>query len=282
MLPPPYTALLATFSQSFLAALLLNGVLLTAAYLLFWRFLKTRLQTWKIQLRTRVDARQIRRELKNALFTLTVGATMSCGMVYLSTRGYTKIYRDFSAHHWLFGLGGFFGLLLVDDTWFYWCHRLLHHPVLFRHVHREHHKSVDVNPYSSLSFHFLEALLLTLWIVPVAFIFPLYSPVLALVQLWGLLENLKSHLGYELYPADLNRGWLRFLTSSTHHNQHHSRFIGNYGVHFRLWDRLLGTEFPDYETEYDQIQARKRQSSALARATPGTDDVPASKELGEA
>ena len=219
----------------------------------------------KIQLQTRVDTRQIRRELKNALYTLTVGAAMSCGMLYLSAQGYTKIYQDVSAHSLWFGLGGFFVLLLIDDTWFYWCHRLLHHPAVFRHVHAEHHKSIDVNPFSSLSFHFLEAVLLTCWIIPVAFVFPVYAPVLGLVQLWGLLENLKSHLGYELYPAGLNRSWLRFLTSSTHHNLHHRRFNGNYGVHFRVWDRLLGTEFPDYETEFDRIQARKRQP----RSSPG-------------
>ena len=47
-------------------------------------------------------------------------------------------------------------------------------------------------------------LLLTLWIVPVAFLVPVYAPVLALVPVWGLLDNLKSYLGYELYPAGFN------------------------------------------------------------------------------
>jgi sterol desaturase/sphingolipid hydroxylase (fatty acid hydroxylase superfamily) len=39
---------------------------------------------------------------------------------------------------------------------------------------------------------------------------------------------------------------------------HHSKFKGNYGVHFRFWDRLMKTEFKDYEAEYDKIQERKR------------------------
>jgi Delta7-sterol 5-desaturase len=51
---------------------------------------------------------------------------------------------------------------------------------------------------------------------------------------------------------------LKFMTSSTHHNMHHSKFNGNYGIHFRIWDRLFGTEFKDYETEYDKIQERKK------------------------
>ncbi len=48
------------------------------------------------------------------------------------------------------------------------------------------------------------------------------------------------------------------MTSSTHHNMHHHKFNGNYGIHFRFWDKLFGTEFKDYETEYDIIQARKQ------------------------
>lgn len=264
----PFAQLLSNFSQNFVAGLLLNGGLLTGAYFLFWKALKKRLQPWKIQLKTRVDARQIKRELKNALYTLAVGAALSCTVLYLSAQGYTKIYHDRAEHSLFFSLSGFFVLLLIDDTWFYWCHRLLHHPAVFRHVHAEHHKSIDVNPYSSLSFHFLEALLLTLWIIPVAFVFPIYAPALGLVQVWGLLDNLKSHLGYEVYPAGLNRSWLRFLTSSTHHNLHHRRFNGNYGVHFRFWDRLLGTEFPDYEAEFDRIQARKKPPAPPATPVP--------------
>ena len=57
--------------------------------------------------------------------------------------------------------------------------------------------------------------------------------------------------------SGFNRGWLRFLTSSTYHDLRHSRFRGNCGVHFRLWNRLLGTEIMDYEAEFDRIQARK-------------------------
>jgi sterol desaturase/sphingolipid hydroxylase (fatty acid hydroxylase superfamily) len=109
-----------------------------------------------------------------------------------------------------------------------------------------------------MSFHFLEPVLLTSWILPVSFIFPIYAPVLLFVQLWGLLDNVKAHLGYEFYPDWWNNSWLRFLTSSTHHNMHHSRFNGNYGVHFRFWDKLMGTEFREYKNEYNKIQERKR------------------------
>ena len=259
--------ILRNLPTGFLSALMLNGTLITLTYLFFWKIFKQRLRNWRIQLKQRVDAKQIKAELKNAFFTLLVGALFSSIVIYLSTKGYTKIYIRFTDHNPLLGFAGFFMLLLIDDTWFYWCHRLLHHKAIFRYVHVVHHKSIDVNPFTSLSFHWVEPFLLSFWIFPVSLFVPIYAPVLGLVQIWGLLDNIKSHLGYELYPAKLNKSWLRFLTSSTHHNMHHSKFNGNYGVHFRLWDRLLGTEFRNYEAEYDKIQERKRTSSSIEQGT---------------
>jgi sterol desaturase/sphingolipid hydroxylase (fatty acid hydroxylase superfamily) len=31
---------------------------------------------------------------------------------------------------------------------------------------------------------------------------------------------------------------------------HHSSFNGNYGLMFRFWDRLLGTELKNYESAF--------------------------------
>lgn len=244
--------------QGLASALLLIGCLMGLAYFLVWKMFARRLAHLRIQQRPRADRAQIRRELLNALPNALVGAVFSSIVIYLGQLGYTQIYTDFSAHSPWLSLGGFVIVLLIDDTWFYWMHRLLHHPRIYRYIHREHHKSIDVTPFTSMSFHFLEPLLLTLWIFPVAFWIPVYAPVLAAVQIWGTLENIKSHLGYELYPAWFNHSILRFMTSSTHHNLHHSRFKGNYGVHFRIWDRWMGTEYEDYEAVYAEIKERKR------------------------
>lgn len=253
--------IIANFPLNFVQAILSNLLLIVLAYLLVWKLFKNRLAARRIQAQQIVNAQQIKRELKNAFFTLGVGVLFSSIVLVLNSQGYSKIYTDVTAHNTFWSVGGFFILLLIDDTWFYWCHRLLHHPKLFRHVHLEHHKSIDVNPFTSLSFHFLEPFLLSFWIFPVAFLIPVYAPVLLLIQLWGLLDNIKSHLGYELYPAGFNNSPLRFFTSSTYHNMHHRKFKGNYGVHFRFWDKLLGTEFKEYEAEYDKVQQRKKAAS---------------------
>lgn len=250
--------ILSNFPQGFVAGLFMNGSLIAIVYFIFWKKFKKRFQNWRIQLKERVDAKQIKAELKNSVFTLMVGALFSSIVIYLSSKGYTKIYTNFSDHSPFFAIAGFFILLIIDDTWFYWCHRLLHHPKLFPYVHVVHHKSIDVNPFTSMSFHWIEPFLLSFWIFPVAFFLPTYAPVLGFIQIWGLLDNIKSHLGYEFYPANFNKSWLRFLTSSTHHNMHHSKFKGNYGVHFRIWDKLLGTELKEYEAEFDKVQERKK------------------------
>ena len=148
---------------------------------------------------------------------------------------------------------------LIDDAWFYWTHRLLHHPKVFRYVHAVHHKSVDVNPFTSLSFHLLEPLIVTFWIVPFVLIVPVPLPALMILQLVGLFNNIKSHLGYELYPQFFQRTWLRYLVTSTHHSVHHTRFRGNYGLHFRFWDLICGTELPEYNQTLLQVHARRSQ-----------------------
>lgn len=76
-------------------------------------------------------------------------------------------------------------------------------------------------------------------------------PVLAIVQVLGLLNNVNSHLGYELLPA----WWVRvpplsWTSSLTFHNLHHQKYKGNYALFFRFWDRLLGTELPGYQRAF--------------------------------
>lgn len=251
--------ILSAFPKSYLQAIGSNALLVGLVYVIFWKILKEKIKKWRIQQKELFNDAQLKRELKNAIFTLAVGAFFACIVMYLGTQGYTKIYTDAAQHSMLWAVSSFFVILLIDDAWFYWFHRLLHHPRLYKYVHFEHHKSVDVNPLSSLSFHFIEPSLLTLWIIPLSFVMPIYAPVLGLVQLWGLFDNIKSHLGYEFFPKWFNKSWLRFLITSTHHNMHHAKFNGNYGNHFRFWDKLFGTEFKDYEAEFDKIKERVAQ-----------------------
>ena len=100
--------ILSNFPQGFVAGLLMNGSLIAIAYFIFWKKFKKRFQNWRIQLKERVNAKQIKAELKNSVFTLMVGALFSSIVIYLSSKGYTKIYTNFSDHSPFFAIAGFF------------------------------------------------------------------------------------------------------------------------------------------------------------------------------
>ncbi len=248
--------------KGFASALVLNGGMMGLAYLIVWKLFQKRFAIHRIQKTPRVDAKQIRFELKNAVFTLLVGTFLSAFIMFMTLKGHTKIYTEAGESELLIGAITLIGLWLLDDAWFYFVHRTLHHPKIFKAVHLVHHKSIDVNPFSSMSFHFLEPILLSAWIIPVAFLVPVYAPVLGLMQIIGMLENVKSHLGYEFYPRWWNRNPLRYFTSSTYHNLHHTNSGGNYGLHFRIWDKLLGTEHTHYEATYDEVHQRRTHQRA--------------------
>jgi hypothetical protein len=59
-------------------------------------------------------------------------------------------------------------------------------------------------------------------------------------------------------PKWFRRTWLfEIINTSVYHNLHHEKFNGNYSLYFRVWDRLIGTEHPDYVKRYDALQERQ-------------------------
>ncbi len=133
-------------------------------------------------------------------------------------------------------------LLVVHDTYFYWSHRLAHHPAVFPRVHALHHASRNPSPFAALAFHPLEAVLQVAWAVPLGLWVPVPTSVWFAFSFVAIFINVLGHAGVELSPA----GWrthpvLRWLNSATLHDQHHVQVRGNYGLYFTAWDRLLGT-----------------------------------------
>ena len=114
--------------------------------------------------------------------------------------GLTKFYVEAGKYGLWYEFFMIFIMLVISDTWFYWSHRAMHHPSIYKYVHALHHKSLDVNPYTSSSFHVIESLWLTFWLLPLAILMPISMTVLGIMQVIGTLNNLKSHLGYELFP----------------------------------------------------------------------------------
>ena len=49
---------------------------------------------------------------------------------------------------------------LIRGVHFYFIHRLLHHPFLYKHVHITHHRNVNTGPWSGISMHPIENVIL--------------------------------------------------------------------------------------------------------------------------
>lgn len=159
------------------------------------------------------------------------------------TRGWTLLYQD--VHDWpLWWLPVSFGLCLVlHDTWFYWTHRLLHRPGWFRLAHAVHHASRPPTAWAAMSFHPLEALSGAVVIPVLVFVIPMHVGVLFALLSVMTFMGVTNHMGWEVFPSRMVRGAAgRWLITATHHQLHHERYRCNYGLYFRFWDRLLGTD----------------------------------------
>jgi lathosterol oxidase len=219
----------------------------------------------KIQTRS-AKASDIRREIGYSLLTVAVYATVALVTVRLEQLGLLQYYSDWQQYSIVYAAVSLPLVLVLHDSYFYWVHRLMHHPVLFRRFHLAHHRSHTPTPWAAYAFAPGEALLMALFVPLVAFFLPLHHIVLFVFLSIMIVRNAMGHAGVEFHP----RGWVDgpcdIFTSVTHHDLHHQRARGNYGLYFTWWDRMMGTEFSDY---------RECFRSAVATVEAGEQEVAA-------
>ncbi len=187
---------------------------------------------------------QIRREIGWSLASAAIYG-IPAGIVAWGwdNRGWTLIYRDIDAWPlWYFPLSVFL-YLAAHDTWFYWTHRLMHRPWWFRVAHAVHHESRPPTAWAAMSFHPWEALTGAVVIPALVFIVPIHVGALAVVLSVMTIMGVTNHMGWELFPRAIVRGVMgNWLITATHHQRHHDEYRGNYGLYFRVWDKLCGTD----------------------------------------
>ncbi|RZJ90357.1 MAG: fatty acid hydroxylase family protein [Brevundimonas sp.] len=189
------------------------------------------------------NRRRMRREIAASLIACPIYALPAALVLELWKRGGTAIYSDVSAWPLWWLPASFVAYLLAHDAFYYWVHRALHHPRVFRWAHAEHHRSHDPSAFSSFAFDPAEATA-TAWFLPaLALVVPIHWGVaLALLTLMTATAVL-NHAGREVWPQGwLRRAPLKWLITATHHDLHHKRFNGNYGLYFRFWDISRLTE----------------------------------------
>ncbi|MDB5662692.1 MAG: sterol desaturase [Sphingomonas bacterium] len=190
------------------------------------------------------QGRQIRREIGWSLASAAIYG-VPAGIVAWGwrTHGWTRIYEDVGAYPlWWLPLS-VFAFLAAHDSWFYWTHRWMHRPGPFRIAHAVHHASRPPTAWAAMSFHPWEALTGAVVIPSLVFLIPIHVAALGTVLAIMTIMGVTNHMGWELFPRSMVTGAAgRWLITASHHQRHHRDYGCNYGLYFRFWDRLCGTD----------------------------------------
>ncbi|MGO4293966.1 sterol desaturase family protein [Chitinophaga sp. RAB17] len=226
-------------------------------FVLFYLLMPTKLNRFKIQQKL-ASKKDFLREIWYSMQSTLVFTIITIVLLFTPLRQYTMIYSQLSDFPlWYIGVSVVLSLI-VHDTYFYWMHRIMHHKKLFKLTHVVHHESTNPSPWTSYSFHFAEAIIEGGVLVVIACLMPLHPLSILLFTISGFVINVYGHLGYEIMPRWFRHSWaFEVFNTSVHHNLHHKKFRGNYGLYFRVWDRTMGTEHPDYVKEFDRLQAAR-------------------------
>ncbi|OCL05045.1 C-5 sterol desaturase [Glonium stellatum] len=178
---------------------------------------------------------QIRQEIRQTNISLPIMAIFTAPIFTLEVRGYSKMY-DATAD----GPGLWYNYLqfplfiAFTDFFIYWIHRGLHHPFVYKRLHKPHHKWIMPTPYASHAFHPADGYLQGVPYHVFPFLFPLqkfaYVFLFVFINIWTVL----IHDGE--YVADSP-----IINGAACHTMHHLYFNYNYGQFTTLWDRLGGS-----------------------------------------
>lgn len=197
--------------------------------------------------------RSIQHDITLSVLSAGVFALAAALIVSGYSEGMTRLYSDVQQYG-LWYLGVSYGtVLILQDTYFYFTHRLFHHPALFPWVHQGHHRSRYPTPWTSFAFDPLEAIVQSLFLVAIVWIIPLHFitliAVLSTMTVWAVL----SHLGVDRLPLSFPHHWLgRWFIGPAHHSIHHRKYTVHYGLYFTFWDKFFGTQNPHYEQKINK------------------------------
>lgn len=194
------------------------------------------------------------------LSVLSSGIFAFCAALMMSAfeRGYTRLYLESDRYgFWYLG----FSLVLVillQDTYFYFTHRLAHHPKCYKWLHQGHHHFKNPTPWTAFSFDPAEALIQAIYLMAVVFIVPMHFSVLCAVVLVMTLGALIHHFGFRLFEDSTLGRWLgSWMVGPLHHWMHHRKYTAHYSLYFTFWDKVMGTQQEGYEEILSRLFVRE-------------------------
>lgn len=196
---------------------------------------------------------QVKKEIFWSVLTSAIFAGVGVLCAWLWAKGYTQVYLELSWWDllWIpFSLGL---AMLLHETYYYWVHRWMHHPAIFRYVHKVHHESLSTSAWTAFSFHPWEGLIEALIMPLILVLIPLHPITIVIHLLIMTFSSVVNHLDIELYPRSWGKKRLmRYLIGATHHSLHHRQFQKNYGLYFTFWDDWMKTESKDFDRLFEE------------------------------
>jgi lathosterol oxidase len=232
-------------------------------YLVFYSWFPQKWKARKINERPHKPG-QYRREMGWSLLTASLFALSGSGLLWLWQHGYTRVYlslKDYPA--WWLPLSLLISLF-IHETYYYWLHRWMHRPAVFKLVHKVHHDSNITSPWTAFSFHPLEGLLQALFLPLLMLVLPMHLYIVLIQLTIMTLSSVINHLDIEVYPKGVaGRVMGRLLIGATHHSLHHKQFRYNYGLYFTFWDKWKGTESPLYRSLYREKSGNNKPKGGI-------------------
>jgi len=243
----------ATYTEIFGADLLryllgAGGVFIVINVLLFRRLIARKIRAGT------VSGKQVCTEVLASMRTVAIFAVNGTAIAFGAQANLMTIYENIATYGWVYFAASTIGLIVLHDAWFYWTHRLMHYPPIFRRFHRLHHKSHQPTPFTSYSFDVGEAMVNAVYLPIVLLVIPAHPIALFIFVSHMMLRNALAHCGYEIFPAGRNgKPLIGWMTTVTHHDMHHAYAGKNLGLYFTWWDRLMGTEHPHYIASFQRV-----------------------------
>ncbi|KAF2207174.1 hypothetical protein CERZMDRAFT_102669 [Cercospora zeae-maydis SCOH1-5] len=203
---------------------------------------------------------QIRMEIRQTVESIPIMAIFTVPFFVAEVRGYSFIYDSAAnpgfTHPFLHLFGGWYNylqfplFLMFTDFCIYWIHRGLHHPLIYKTLHKPHHKWIMPTPFASHAFHPLDGYSQSVPYHLFPFFFPLqkfaYIALFTFIQIWTVM----IHDGEYVANSPIING-------AACHTMHHLYFNYNYGQFTTLWDRLGGS----YRKPNDELFRREEKMS---------------------
>ena len=163
--------------------LTLYAVFGIAVFWLVWKGLKNVWRWRRIQPKSEQRKHFFSHDVLFSIGSVLLAGVLTAFITFLDQLGFMKLYWDFNAHSSVWGGLQLLVLIFFYDAYFYWTHRWMHHPKIYRWVHKTHHKSTDPSPLTIFAFHPLENLIEFLPFLILPMLIPIYWPILYLSDL---------------------------------------------------------------------------------------------------